>query len=124
MDACQSRNSDNPVSQTIDEILERIRLEVRRRNLKPAPDLLDENNCAVTPVAFQASESLASDIRQLVGTSSLFHVTGQADQITPSLTLSVRGLLNLHDQPFVNFVYGSILRQASEPPGRDLRQLH
>ena len=122
MDACQSRNSDNPVSQTIDEILERIRLEVRCRNLKLAPDL-DETNGAVTPVAFQTSESLASNIRQLVDIGRFSNVTEQVYQPTPSSTLSARGFLNLHDQHFVNFVYGSILRQVPEPPSRDPRKL-
>jgi hypothetical protein len=122
MDACQSRNSDNPVSQTIDEILERVRLEVRRRNLKLAPDL-DETNGAVTPIAFQASERLTSDIRQLVDTGRFSNVTEQVYQPTPSSTLSVRGFLHLHDQHFVNFVYVSILGQAPESLGRDLRQL-
>jgi hypothetical protein len=65
------------VSQTIDEILERIRLEVRCRNLKLAPDL-DETNGAVTPAAFPASESLVRDIRLLVDTGRLSHVTGHS----------------------------------------------
>ena len=110
------------MSQTIDEILERSRLEGRRRNLKLAPDL-DEANGAVTPVAFQASEKLASNVRQLVDIGRCSNVTEQVYAPTPSSTLSVRGFLNLHDQHFVNFVYVSILGQAPELPGRDLRQL-
>lgn len=119
---CQSRKSGNSVSQTIGDIFDRFRLEVRRRTLKLASGL-DETNDSATQAAFQASESLSSDIRQLVDPGRFSRVTGQADHPTPSSTFSVRGFLNVHDPYFVGVVYGSILGRAPEPSGRDPRQL-
>lgn len=87
------------MSQTIDEILERIGLEVRHRNLNLTPDI-DATNGAVTPAALPASENLASAIRPLVDIGRFSHVTGQGDQLAPSSTLSVRDFLNVHDQHF------------------------
>ena len=109
---------------TIDKILERIRLEVGRRNLKLTPDL-DETNGAVIPSALPASENLTSDVRQLVDAGRFSNVSGQAYQPPLSSTLSVRDFLNFHDLHFVDFAYVSILGRAPDPAGQEyyLRQL-